>query len=388
VPRFLRRLLHRLVWPDAVTHEHAERVVVHEWFARLGGSDKVAVHLTSVADAEVVYTFACDDALVQRLGVPAPVVTWRFGRAVGRLDSLHLVLPLMPLVWWALDLSAARLVVTSAHSCANAVVARDARRLSYVHTPMRYARDWRLEQGRVGRSLRWLLPMVAAVFRRLDRRWSRRVDVFVANSSFVAGRIRHAYGRDATVVHPPIDVARFRPPADPVDRASAPFIAAGRFVAYKQVRLAVEAARRAGARLVLAGGGPDLDRLRENGALGPEVATISQPGDDELAALLGSAKALLMPGVEDFGMLVVEAQACGTPVIARRGGGALDTVLPGHTGILVDGDDPAVWAEALAAFDPGGFDPTALRAHAERFDATHFERAIASLVDEMMTDRP
>jgi glycosyltransferase involved in cell wall biosynthesis len=374
----VRRFLTWLVWPDARPHHDAGSVVVHEWFIRMGGSDKVAAHLATISGADVVYVFACDRALVERLQVTSPVVTWRLGHQVARLGSLHLLLPLMPLVWMALDLSAARSVVTSAHSCANAVRARDARRISYVHTPMRYAWEWRLERERVRGPLRLLLPAVAAAFRRLDRRWSRQVDVFVANSRFVAGRIREAYGRDADVVPPPVDTDFFTPAADPVNDDAAPFVVAGRFVAYKQSKVAIEAAALAQAPLVMAGSGPDLDQLAGTGPRG--ITLVPDPPDEVLRDVLRHGRALLMPGIEDFGMLVVEAQACGLPVIARRGGGVLETVIPGVTGELVAGDDPAAWAAALTSFETGRYDRAALRANAERFAVERFHEAMTTLL--------
>jgi glycosyltransferase involved in cell wall biosynthesis len=367
-------------------------VVAHEWFTTMGGSDKVAACLVELTGAEVVYVFALDRRLVERLGVEAPVVTWRFGGALARVGSFHLLLPLMPLVWRALDLSSATLVVTSSHACVNAVSAPGARRISYVHTPMRYVWYWRLERERVGAPVRWLLPVAAPVFRVLDRRWSTRVDMVVANSRFVAERIATAYGRDAVVVPPPVDTEFFTPldpPGRPPDSGSGgdaaraagrdgPFVLAGRLVAYKQARVVVEAANRAAVPLVVAGNGPELPVLRA--LAGPTVSFVIGPSDDELRDLFRTGRALLFPGVEDFGMIPVEAQACGMPVIARDEGGARETVVDGVTGLLVAGDDPVEWATALARFGAGSFDPVAIRQNAERFAAANFETQIAALL--------
>lgn len=366
--------IQRWIWPDA--RPDVERIVCHEWFAVLGGSDKVAAELADIVDAQVVYTFAVSDECLASLDLDRPVVTWRFGRWAGRSRRFVALLPIMPLVWRALDLRGASLTVTSSHACVNAVRG-GGRRVSYCHTPMRYAWEWRLEAGRLPRWARPLLPAVAAVFRRLDRRWSRHVDTYVANSTFVAERIRRAYGRDAVVVPPPIDVDRFG--AAPSTRLDGgPFVAAGRLVAYKRFDLAVEAANRAGVELVVAGDGPELDRLAA--MAGPTVRLVVSPSDDELRRLLAGARAFVFPGVEDFGMLPVEAQACGTPVVARRAGGALDSVVEGVTGVFVDADDPAAWAAALAAFDPGAFDPDAIRAHAATFSVDHFRTRLAEVL--------
>jgi glycosyltransferase involved in cell wall biosynthesis len=353
----------------------------------MGGSDKVAAHLVDLVEAEVVYVFALDRSLVDRLGVQTPVVTWRFGEALARVSSFHVLLPLMPLVWRALDLSSADLVVTSSHACVNAVSAPNSRRISYVHTPMRYVWYWRLERDRVGAPMRWLLPVAAPVFRVLDRWWSGRVDTFVANSGFVAARIAEAYRREAVVIPPPVDTEFFSPATSAGDQPSSavgegrPFVLAGRLVAYKQTRVAVAAANRAGVPLVIAGNGPELPVLRE--MAGPTVSFVVDPSDEDLRALFRSGRALVFPGVEDFGMLPVEAQACGMPVIARDEGGARETVVDGTTGLLVDGDDPVEWAAVLAGFDSRRFDPIVVRQHAERFAAARFHDRIAALLREV-----
>jgi glycosyltransferase involved in cell wall biosynthesis len=361
----------------------------------MGGSDRVAARLVELAGAEVVYVFALDRRLVERLGVEAPVITWRFGEAVARVGSFHLLLPLMPLVWRALDLSSTKLVVTSSHACVNAISAPGARRISYVHTPMRYVWYWRLERDRVGAPVRWLLPVAAPVFRVLDRWWSGRVDTVVANSGFVAARIQAAYGRDAVVIPPPVDTEFFSPseslerPLSPASAGEAsppadrdgPFVLAGRLVAYKQARVVIESANRAAVPLAVAGNGPELPVLRE--LAGPTVSFVVDPSDEELRELFRAGRALLFPGVEDFGMIPVEAQACGMPVIARDEGGARETVVDGVTGLLVAGDDPVEWTAVLADFGSKQFDPVAVRRNAERFAAASFEIRIAELLHDV-----
>ena len=360
------------LWPDALPG--AKRVVCHEWFAVIGGSDKVAAELAALTDAEVVYTFAVTDECLAALDLDRPVVTWRYGRWAGRSRRFVALLPIMPLVWRALDLTAAEVTVTSSHSCVNAVRG-GGRHISYCHTPMRYAWEWRLEVGRLARWARPLLPPGAAVLRRLDRRWSRHVDTYLANSTFVADRIQRAYGRDALVVPPPIDTDRFT--TGPDTRTGA-YVTAGRFVAYKRFDLAIEAANLAGADLVVADDGPESDRLAA--LAGPTVRIVTAPTDDELRHLLATARAFVFPGIEDFGMLPVEAQACGTPVIARRAGGALDSVSEGKTGVFVDGDDPRDWADALTSFDPDRYDPETIRAHAATFSAEQFRRRVRAVL--------
>lgn len=376
----MRRWVSRLVWPDAHRFRSASTVVLHEWLAVTGGSDKVADRLARLVDADVVFTFALDDECVADIGFDRPVVTWRFGRWAGRSRRFTYLLPVMPVVWWALDVPAARTVITSSHACVNAARRTGARRLSYCHTPMRYAWEWRLEQERAPRALRPVLAPFAAILRRLDRRWSRNVDVYLANSATIAERIGHAYRRSAEVVPPPIDVDRFPLRSTP-RTLDDPFVAAGRFVPYKRFDLAVRAANRAGVALVLAGDGPDAARLES--LAGPTVTIVRGPDDAGLAHLLAAARAFVFPGVEDFGMLAVEAQACGTPVIARRAGGALDNVSDGTTGTFVDDDTVAAWADAFAAFDPAAYDPVEIRSWATRFGVDAFDRNVRGALDRM-----
>lgn len=392
----LRRAVSRVVWPDAAAHHEASKVVCHEWFVGIGGSDRVAARITHVLEPDVTYTFALDRRTIERLGVEGPVVTWRFGRWASRNRRFQRLLPVMALVWRSLDLSGARQVVTSSHACVNAVRAQGAHRTSYCHTPMRYAWEWRLETERVPWALWPLLPAAAAVLRLADRRWSRNVDTYVANSKFVADRIRRAYRRDAVVVHPPVDLDRWRPdgltstdvrvgegestPGPPLDLGAArpPFVVAGRLVAYKRADLAVCAATRAGLPLLVAGSGPELARLRR--LAGPTVDFDEDPDDDRLVRIVRDGRALVFPGVEDFGILPVEAQACGTPVIARREGGATETVIDGVTGVLIDTDDLDVWTKALVQFDESAYDPDEMRRSAARFSITEFDRQLRDVL--------
>ncbi len=381
----VRRRVSAVVWPDAAVHRDASRVAAHEWFTNIGGSDKVAARLADLVDAEVMYAYAVNRDLVDRLGIDRPVVTWRYGEAAARIGRFPIQLFVMPLVWATLDVSTASQIVTSSHSCVNAVRAPAAQRVSYVHTPMRYAWLHRLERDRLGRGTGWMWPPAAALFRRLDRSWSRHVDHFVANSEEIRGRISRAYGASSTVVHPPIETRWWTEAADSsapentaVDLARPYVVVAGRLVPYKRPDLAVAAAVRAGRRVIVAGAGPLAQRLR---SIGGDVDVIERPDDDTLRAILRHADALLFPGVEDFGMLPVEAQSCGTAVIARASGGALETVIDGVTGVHVAGDGLDEWTQAIAAFDADTFDAEKIRRHAAGFSAERFDREMRTVLD-------
>jgi glycosyltransferase involved in cell wall biosynthesis len=230
--------------------------------------------------------------------------------------------------------------------------------------------------GRAGLATRLAASLARRSLQRWDVRTASGVDRFVANSEHVRTRIRRYYGRDADVVHPPVDCARFAP--DP--RGSEDyFLAVSALAPYKRLDVAIEAARLAGARLVVVGRGPDAARL-ERARRGTRVEILPWQSDAELARLYARCRALLFPGEEDFGIAPVECMAAGRPVIALARGGALETIVPGVTGVLVAATDPAAWAEALRHFDDGAFDGEALRSHALRFDRALYKERMARLL--------
>jgi len=351
-----------------------DTVAVIEWLTSAGGAEKVAAAIVDVSGAGAVCCLSERADVVERLGISVPVHQSRVGRWASEGRRWQYLLPIAPIVWGALDLSGARTVVTSSHSLVNSVPAVG-RRVCYCHTPVRYGWDWQMETERVPRLLRPLFPVGAALLRAWDRHVAKRVDVFVANSNFVADRIARAYDRTAVVVHPLIDTDWFVP--DPA-AVRTEFLVAGRFVPYKRVDLAINAANRARVPLVVAGGGPQAERLRA--MAGPTVRFVDNPSDAEMRRLLQHAVALVHPGVEDFGMLVLEAQACGTPVIARAVGGALESVDPDRSGTLVTSDRVGDWATALAGFiDPA--DAAARREFSSQFGRDSFVDQIRTVLE-------
>jgi glycosyltransferase involved in cell wall biosynthesis len=219
---------------------------------------------------------------------------------------------------------------------------------------------------------------VLAWLARWDRRTAPRVHRFVANSAFVAGRIGRYYNRRASVVHPPVDVSYFTP-ALSQPRTYALVVSA--LVPYKRLEVAIAAAGRLGMPLKIVGTGPDRARL---GALATShVEFLGAVDEEKLRELYRGARAFLLPGEEDFGIAPVEAMACGTPVIALARGGALETVIPEQTGLLVEASTAETFAEALDAAGRMSFDPLALAAHAGQFSTERFETAFRQVLDEV-----
>jgi glycosyltransferase involved in cell wall biosynthesis len=290
------------------------------------------------------------------------------------------LLPLMDAAFRTFDLSGFDLVVSSNHACAkNVRTPAGTPHVCYCHTPMRYAWDpGFLASEAIGPVTRRLLPIGTAWLRLVDRRRAAGPDVYVANSTFVARRIMAAYGRPSQIIHPPVEVSGLLDvPRDPGDA----YLVFGRLVPYKRVDIAIRACERLGRRLIVAGTGRDLDRLRRLAPSSTEF--LGHVSSQDLPRLFSHARALLFPGLEDFGIVPVEAQAAGLPIIAYGAGGVRDSVIDGRTGVLYD--DPSVGGlcEGIARFESMTFDERELRANAARFGPDRFAVAFGHLLGQL-----
>jgi glycosyltransferase involved in cell wall biosynthesis len=306
----------------------------------------------------------------------------------GRLYRHYL--PLFPVAVELFDLDGYDLVISSSH-CAVKSVIRSGRatHVCYCHSPMRYAWDQfpaYFGPAQVGPLKSRLLRPLLAGLARWDAATAGRVDRFLANSQYVAGRIRRYYNRGSTVVYPPVDTGFYRSSDTGLaeNAADASFLVVSALVPYKRVEIAIEACRLAGARLKIVGRGPEERRLRQ--MAGPDVEFLGWRTDEEIRTLYTRAAAVLLPGVEDFGMVPVEAQACGAPVVALRAGGACETVQHEVTGVLVDDGSAEGFAAALSrvrSIRPGA---PAIRANAERYSRERFmidfQAAVAGAIAE------
>lgn len=360
--------------------------MAHEWLALRAGSEKTFEALAALVPHADLY--ALTDDLGSELHVGGrPVRTTFLDRHAALRRRRELTLPLMPLAWRTVTDEAYDVVVTSSHACAKGFrPGRTARHLCYCYTPARYLWD--------AHDRRSPLQAVASVgVRQALRRWDRRsagwVDSFAAISTVVAERIAVTYERDARVVAPPVDTTYFQPGADDEEADPLPFaepfvLAFSRLIPYKRLDLAIAAADRVGVPLVLAGAGPHEAALREAaGRASVPVHLAGRVSDARLRQLYRAASAFVFPALEDFGIVAVEAQACGTPVVALAAGGSLDTVEDGVTGALAPTQDAGAFADALEAVLRRGGHPEACVAHAARFSAEAFAaRAGAWIRDE------
>ena len=358
--------------------------IVHEKFTVHAGSEKVVEQLHLLWPDAPIHCAVCDPQTLSPILRDADIrPDARLQRLYRGGDNYAHLLPLLPRAHARHDLGAVDLVVTSHHQFAQRV-RTSAPIVSYVHTPARWIWDPSLQRLEVGGPVGRLgLRAFAATQRRPDRRAARRPHTLIANSTAVAQRIHDWWGRTATVIAPPVDTEFFTPGSTTGDDY---FLLAGRLVPYKQPEVAVRAATAAGVRLVVAGTGRSLDACRA--VAGPTVEFVGAVDDDELRTLFRGARALVFPGLDDFGIVPVEAQACGTPVIALGAGGALDTVVPGRTGVLYErtGDEVATLAEVLRTFDRSTFDSSAIVDHARSFSPERFRTAVHAAATAAVPD--
>ena len=357
-------------------------VLVHDWLTGMRGGEKVLESLCRVLPHAELLT------LVHKRGSVSPLISGRTIRTspIQRLpqatERYRHYLPLFPTAIELFDLDDADLVVSTSHCAAKAVVPTGrARHLCYCHSPMRYAWDQfdaYFGPDRVGPVASALYRPIMAWLARWDAATAHRVHAFVANSGYVAGRIARYYNRPASVLHPPVDTGFFTPGTAQIEPY---FLIVSALVPYKRIEVAIAAAHRLHAPLKIVGQGPDLDRLRT--LAGPTVEFIGALPDDELREMYRRATAVLLPGEEDFGIVPVEAMACGRPVIALARGGAVETVRPGETGQLVAEPTPEAFAAAMDDIRRHPLDPAVARDRALTFGVDRFEAAIRTVLRDL-----
>jgi len=367
---------------DALRARFPRVAVVHDWLTIPGGSEDVVIELLELFPQAELFTTVYDPRPWPPIITGRPVHASFLNRIPTATRNYPKLLPLMNRAFESFDLSGFDLVLSSSHANAkNVRTPPGTLHVCYCHTPMRYAWEPEFLAGEeIGRVTRLLLPPLLGYLRRKDLAGARRPDVFVANSQHVAARIGRFYGRDAQVVNAPVDVDHYlgierTPPATGDD----PFyLVFGRVVPYKRVDLALAGAALAGRAVKVAGAGRALEAVRAHG--GPNAELLGRVSDERRDALLASARALLFPGEEDFGIVPVEAQAAGLPVIAYGVGGARETVRDGVTGVLFDAQTPEAVADAIRRFESLTLDPAAPRENARGFGRARFRAEMAAVI--------
>lgn len=353
--------------------------LVHDWLNQLGGAEDVLAQLVAMYPNSPIYTSIYAPDLM-----PSFYRQWDIRTLwIDRLPAIHRhhqpYLPLYPLAWGNLDLSAYDVVLSNKSGfCHGFRHGKDTLHICYCLAPTRYV--WQLESYMAREGFgRWvefgLRPLIASL-RRWDYRAAQRVHHFIAISSEIRDRIQRYYGRDSIIIYPPVDTSRFQPlSSQAVDDY---FLIVSRLIPYKRIDLAVQAATRLGVPLKIGGRGRDMERLRA--MAGPTVEFLGYIPDEALPELMAKCRAFIFPGLEDFGIAPVQAQAAGRPVIAYRGGGALDTVIPGVTGEFFSEMTVDSLAQVMSQFDADRYMPQRIRQHALRFDTRQFEQHLSAFI--------
>lgn len=362
---------------DSDTRQDDLRVaLVHDFLLDIRGAERVFLELCQMWPEADIYTAVYDERATEgwfaRRNVHSSFLQWLRPSA----RTFRALLPLYPAAIESFDLSGYELVVSSSSAWAHAVLCDPASvHVSYCHNPFRYA--WNDRQRTLARRRD---PVSRAFLRQAFSRWrqwdwiaAQRTNRYVANSRTTQARIHTYFGRDSTIVYPPVETGRFSPGA-----VADHYVIVSELMPHKEIEVAIQAFNHLGLPLIVVGDGPDARRLRR--FAGPTVRFAGRLSDAAVAEVLRSARALIMTAVEEFGIVSVEAQASGRPVIARRGGGALETVVEGVTGCFWSGDWEDL-ARAVREFDTDAVDPLSCLGNAARFDSSVFRRRMLAEVE-------
>lgn len=343
-----------------------------------GGAERVVEAMHQIWPDAPVYTSVYDAEATLPSFKKMDIRTSVLQRWVGKPHFHKLALPFYPVAFEQFDMSGYDVVLSSTTGFAKGVITGpETCHICYCHTPARFA--WRsheyIAQGSYGRATRRALALVLHGLRAWDYASAQRVDCFVANSINTARRIRKFYSRESEVIQAPVECRRFHPSREAPENY---FVVISRLVGYKRIDLAVEAFNRLKLPLWIVGSGPELSRLRA--LAGPTVKFLGQLPDAEVGRVLANCRALIFPGEEDFGITPLEAMASGRPVVAYAGGGALETVVDGETGVFFHSPTSEALMGAVSCLINGSFETAVLQSRAAQFDLAEFQRRLESYV--------
>lgn len=360
--------------------------IVQEWLVTVGGSDKVVKAILDVFPDADIYTLVAKKEVCDELGIPWEKVHTSFIQKMPLGTKKHRAyLPLFPFAIEQFDLRGYDVVISSSHCVAKGILTKaDQLHICYCHSPIRYCWDMYneyLEESHLDKGFKsWLVRLMLHPIRQFDAIAGSRVDYYISNSDYVGQRIRKTYRRKATTIHPNIDISNFELCNDKQEY----YLASSRLVAYKKIDTIIEAFNQMpDKKLVVIGGGPNLDAYRKLAK--NNVTVMGYQPFDVLKDKMQHAKAFVFAADEDFGMIPIEAQSCGTPVIAYGHGGSLETVNGGKTGLFFNEQTPEAIVEAVNKFEAMGsqpFAPADCRQWAEGFSEERFKREIQEFVEE------
>ena len=358
-------------------------VIVADWLTNMGGGEKVTEELSKMFDNAPIYTSVMNkDNLSPYLSKAIIHPSYLQGKNE-KISDHKKYFPRMPKAFQKMEIEPCDVVISSSSSCAKMVKVPDgAIHICYCHTPMRYA--WVMEKEYLHTLSWWKRPLakiLLSYMRKQDYKTTKGVDYFVSNSECVKNRIKKYYGRDATVIYPNVDCSKF-----PLSNVSEDYyVVASRLVYYKRIDLAVKACSELGKKLIIMGGGPELENLKK--VAGPTVTLMGRVDEDTLVSTISKSKAFLFPGEEDFGISPIEAMSAGKPIIAIRKGGALETVEEDKTGVFFDEQNVECLKEAILRFETMKFDSKYISEHAKKFESNVFDKKMKAFVEECLARR-
>lgn len=352
--------------------------IVHDWLTNMGGAEQVVINFKKVYKEAPIYTTLYNpnnlDKELQNIDVRTS-----FLQKKKMVVNHKKYFPLMPLAFENFNLNEYDVILSSSSSCAKGVITKPGSiHVCYCHTPMRYAWELRDDYTKgMGKLKRRLVKILLHYMRIWDLASASRVDYFIANSTEVQKRIKKHYKRDSVVINPPVRCDLFNISETDGDY----YFVISRLVGYKRFDLAVQACSELGKKLIVIGEGPEKERLEKLAS--ENVTFLGRQPDEVVKKYMAECKALLFPGEEDFGIVPVEAQACGRPVIAYGKGGVIDTVIDGKTGVYFTEQTVESLKEAIIKFEKMKFNKNEIRKHALEFDEKVFQNKIKEYIEEV-----
>ena len=359
--------------------------IVHDWLVSYGGAETFVELWLRMYPGADIYTLVYDKKKLAGHFEGVKIVTSPLQRLPFATKLHTKMLRFMPKAFESFDLSGYDLVLCSSSCCAKGVIVPPhVPQIAYIHTPMRYAWDLFFEyRRRSGRLTRFFIDRWMPAIRQWDYISSQRPDTLVANSKYIARRIKKFWNRDAQVIYSPLNTKRFFPAETP--RKEDFYVAFSRLVPYKRMDLAISAIKGSGRKLVVIGGGPEEKKLKALAAGDPNIRFAGRADDETLRSCLQSCRALIFCAEEDFGLAPLEAQACGSPVIAFGRGGATETVIDGKTGVFFNAQETGAVQDAIRRFEEldaaGAFNARDIAAHAQSFSEERFRAEFTAAVE-------
>lgn len=364
----------------------ARVALVHDWLTGMRGGERVLEALLEIFPGAEIFCLLHVPGTVSDRLESRPIHTSFVQTLPASKSAYRWYLPFFPWAIEQLDLDDYALVISSSHCAAKSVItAPDAIHLCYCHTPMRYAWDQfdaYFAAERVGRAKHLAIRATMAWLRRWDKITAARVDGYAANSSWVAGRLERYYGRAATVIPPPVDTDWFAPGQDDPEPY---YLVVSALSPYKRIEVAIEAFNRMQRPLIVVGKGPEADRLAE--IAGPTVEMRGWADEATLLDLYQRCRGLVLPAVEDAGIVPLEAMACGRPAIVLGEGGAAEAIVDGETGIIIQESQPESLIEAIDRAEGVSFNSSRIRAHALQYARESFARRFLAFVSGVLRAR-